>query len=162
MSEIRKNRRSHSSPPTRRISSEIGENSLHPFTKEEITNGLKSLQNSLSLEISGELNEETLKAIKSPRCGVPDITKHSQNSLGMTIVSRMKRYTISQRRWTKKYVTWKIARYRHNIAIQTQILTFEKAFHQWEAVSPLIFKRSTSNYADIIIQFVPSMCRTFL
>ncbi len=137
-------------------------NAFHPYTDDEVTNGLKSLQNSFGLKVSGELNEETIKIMESPRCGFSD---KGHNPFQMTIHHRNKRYTIKYKlsngktttfKWTKKTVTWNILIYYKYLPLKVQDETLEKAFKFWEYSSPLIFKKTSSTTPDIRIQFAPS------
>lgn len=134
---------------------------LHPYTSEEITNGIKSIQNSFGLKASGKLNEETIKLIGSPRCGFSD--KNNQ-PFQATVHHRNRRYSIYHNtddgkktfKWTKQIITWNILTYHKYLPFKLQEEALEKAFRSWEYASPMTFKKSSSKTADIGIEFAPS------
>lgn len=142
-------------------------NVFHPYTDDDITNGIKSLQNSFGLKVSGELNEETIKLMKAPRCGFFDKAKGNSfgNPFQMTVHHRNRRYTIKYQlpngqtatyKWRKKTITWNIFIYYKYLSKNVQDETLEKAFKLWEYSSPLIFTKTSSRTPDIKIQFAPS------
>ena len=134
---------------------------LHPYTNEEITNGIKSVQNSFGLKASGKLNEETIKLIESPRCGFSD---RKNNPFKVKVHHRNRRYSIQHNtasgtktfKWTKQTITWNILTYYKYLSPKVQDEALEKAFRLWEYVSPMMFKKSSSNTSDIRIEFAPS------
>ena len=137
---------------------------FHPYTDDEITNGIKSFQNSFGLKISGELNEETMKVMESPRCGFSD--KGADNAFRMTVhVHRRKRYAIKHKlpngqmveyKWTKNTITWNILIHYQHLSNRIQDETLEKAFKLWEYSTPLLFNKTSSRVPDIRIEFAPS------
>ncbi|XP_028417679.1 collagenase 3-like [Dendronephthya gigantea] len=138
---------------------------FHPYTDDEITNGIKSFQISFGLKISGELNEETMKVMESPRCGFSD--KGANNAFRMTIhVHRRKRYSIKHKlpngqmkefKWNKKKITWNILIYYKHLTNKIQDETLEKAFKLWEYSTPLLFTKTSSKVPDIRIEFAPAV-----
>lgn len=41
--------------------------------QESTTKALRAMQKKLGLEVTGELDQATLEAMRAPRCGVPDV-----------------------------------------------------------------------------------------
>jgi hypothetical protein len=139
-------------------------NTLHPYADNEITNGIKSLQNSFGLKVTGELNEETVKVIYSPRCGFSDKGR-KKNPFQMTIRHRNRRYVIKHKladgkmatlKWNKKTITWNILIYYSRLSYKIQDEALEKAFKIWEYSSPLIFTKTSNTNPDVRIEFAPS------
>lgn len=136
---------------------------LHPYTNEEITNGIKSVQNSFGLKASGKLNEETMKLMETPRCGFSDT--ENKKAFQVKVHHRNKRYSLLHKTgrgkmkkfsWKKQTLTWNILKYHKHLPNKVQEEALEKAFRLWEYSSPMMFKNSSSKTADIIIEFAPS------
>ena len=63
-------------------------------TKEDLDRGIKQLQEFAGLEVTGKLDEATVKLIKTPRCSVPDFGPSDK-------MKRRKRYAIHDTEWRK-------------------------------------------------------------
>uniref|UniRef100_A0A8C5KD64 Matrix metalloproteinase-9 n=1 Tax=Jaculus jaculus TaxID=51337 RepID=A0A8C5KD64_JACJA len=97
------------------------------------------LQKQLSLPQTGELDSKTLEAIRTPRCGVPDLGKFQ------TFEGDLK--------WHHHNITYWIQNYSEDLPRDVIDDAFARAFAAWSAVTPLTFTRVHSRDADIVIQF---------
>ena len=63
-------------------------------TKDDLITGIKKLQKFFGLKVTGTMNEETMKMIKTPRCGLPDVGLSDK-------MKRRKRYVLHHSEWRK-------------------------------------------------------------
>ena len=114
---------------------------------------------------TGTIDEETLKLINSPRCGVPDIIDGFENlilddeeeeleeSEGY-YPSRRKRYALQGSRWKKRVLTYTVGRYPSKLSRSEVDTDVRKAFDMWQRASGLTFvRRSPGSTVDIEIRF---------
>ncbi|XP_066475643.1 matrix metalloproteinase-18-like [Tiliqua scincoides] len=94
------------------------------------------MQKFFHLTVTGKINEDTMKVMEQPRCGVPDVTKQHK-------------YVA---RWEKKVLTYRINNYTPDLPRLKVDQIIEQAFRVWSNVTPLQF-RKTSRPADIEILF---------
>ncbi|KAK4337377.1 hypothetical protein RND71_043334 [Anisodus tanguticus] len=99
-------------------------------------------QNLAGLNQTGKLNELTMKMMFSPRCGNRDF------NVGI----RVKRFVLEGSRWKRFELTYNVVNLPYDMHRQTVYNEFKKAFGYWASVSPLRFRRVTSN-ADINVAF---------
>ncbi|KAM6147698.1 matrix metalloproteinase-9 [Erethizon dorsatum] len=100
---------------------------------------LLRLQKRLSLPETGELDSATLEAIRTPRCGVPDVGKFQTFEGDL--------------RWHHRNITYWIQNYSEDLPRDVIDDAFARAFAVWSAVTPLTFSRVYSRDADIVILF---------
>nr|XP_033770880.1 matrix metalloproteinase-9 [Geotrypetes seraphini] len=100
---------------------------------------LKQLQKQLGLQETGELDSNTLEAMKTPRCGVPDI------GYFQTFEGDLK--------WDHNDITYRVLNYSPDMDEELIDDAFARAFKVWSDVSPLTFTRLYSGEADIMISF---------
>ncbi|XP_005801450.1 matrix metalloproteinase-9 [Xiphophorus maculatus] len=100
---------------------------------------LKRMQRQLGLEETGELDKPTLKAMKHPRCGVPDVANYK------TFDGDLK--------WDHNDVTYMILNYSPDMDSKLIDDAFARAFKVWSDVTPLTFTRLFRGNADIMISF---------
>jgi predicted Zn-dependent protease len=101
-------------------------------------NALIDLQRVYGFPDDGELNEDTLKFMESPRCGNPD---------------NIHDFTVSEK-WKKNVLTWDVRTHHHSKAYI--VLEVYKAFALWAKYTNLTFHRSHSivQKPDIVISVV--------
>ncbi|KFP18446.1 Stromelysin-2 [Egretta garzetta] len=100
---------------------------------------IREMQSFFGLEVTGELNRNTLDMMKQPRCGIPDVRSYS---------------TFPQSpRWKKEDVTYRILNYTPDMLQADVEEAIAKAFQLWSSVTPLRFIRLYSGQADIMISF---------
>uniref|UniRef100_A0A087X717 Matrix metalloproteinase-9 n=2 Tax=Poecilia formosa TaxID=48698 RepID=A0A087X717_POEFO len=100
---------------------------------------LKRMQRQMGLEETGELDKPTLKAMKRPRCGVPDVANYK------TFDGDLK--------WDHTDVTYRILNYSPDMDSKLIDDAFARAFKVWSDVTPLTFTRLFQGNADIMISF---------
>ncbi|CAI6362334.1 unnamed protein product [Macrosiphum euphorbiae] len=67
--------------------------------KDELVTALKLVQKFGGLEQTGIIDNNTLKLVKSKRCGVPDISLKQKNT-------KTKRFVIPSNGWNKRVITY--------------------------------------------------------
>lgn len=67
------------------------------YAEDAVIEGIKNIQKFGGLESTGVLNEETIKLMSMPRCGVKDV---------MNSKERQKRYIIGSKNWDKRQITY--------------------------------------------------------
>ncbi|XP_017273077.1 matrix metalloproteinase-9 [Kryptolebias marmoratus] len=100
---------------------------------------LKRMQRQLGLEETGQLDKQTLDAMKQPRCGVPDVANYK------TFDGDLK--------WDHQDVTYRILNYSPDMESSLIDDAFARAFKVWRDVTPLTFTRLFEGTADIMISF---------
>ncbi|CAM5152186.1 unnamed protein product [Eretmochelys imbricata] len=100
---------------------------------------LRRMQKQLGLEETGELDANTLDAMRAPRCGVPDVGSF------LTFEGDLK--------WDHNDLTYRVLNYSPDLDASVIDDAFARAFKVWSDVTPLTFTRLQSGEADIMIQF---------
>ncbi|KAM8947178.1 matrix metalloproteinase-9 [Pelodytes ibericus] len=128
---------------------QLAEKYLHRFgylALEQGSDGQVSLQKALSrmqhklgLKNTGDLDQETIDAMRAPRCGVPDIGKFN------TFEGELK--------WDHNEITYRVLNYSPDLDPDVIDDAFERAFSVWSAVTPLTFTRIYRGESDIEILF---------
>ncbi|XP_055375270.1 matrix metalloproteinase-2-like [Condylostylus longicornis] len=120
------------------------------YKEDAISDAIKNIQKFGNINQTGILDNETLKLMTSPRCGVPDMYKSSNNN---THSVRYKRYVVGSQRWQKRNIKYFIANWSPKIGQNQVIRDMKRVFDIWASYSNLKFKMVNDNSADIIIAF---------
>ncbi|KAI4902282.1 hypothetical protein NFI96_034707 [Prochilodus magdalenae] len=115
------------------------QNKSGPQPKVSSSKVLKRLQRQAGLEETGTLDEATVRTMKQPRCGVPDILNY-QTFPGSP-------------KWKHNNITYRILNYTSDMEESLIDDTIARAFKVWSDVTPLIFTRLHEGTADIMISF---------
>ena len=100
----------------------------------DVGEALKKFQNFFHLPETGEVDEETLNAMKKPRCGDPDLEEEA---------SRFKRYD-AVGSWSKTTFKWYIQYSGEDLSESDQQKAIADAFAKWKgACSALSFTQTT-------------------
>uniref|UniRef100_A0A673Y811 Matrix metallopeptidase 15 n=1 Tax=Salmo trutta TaxID=8032 RepID=A0A673Y811_SALTR len=121
-----------------------------------LSNAVSDMQRFYGLEVTGEMDDATLKAMRRPRCGVPD-KSFGQTENGM----RRKRYTLTDQKWDKNHLTYSIMNTTPKVGEERTQEAIRKAFLVWEHVTPLTFEEiafqditnSSQDALDIMLLF---------
>ncbi|KAK8512443.1 hypothetical protein V6N12_075022 [Hibiscus sabdariffa] len=110
----------------------------------------KAFQEFHHLNVTGEINPNTIDAMSTPRCGVPDVHNHG-------MLHFISNYTFfgGSPRWNKYDLTYNF------LPDSLQVVSFQvlrpvvaRAFQKWASVSPFRFQEVAQGYrADIRIGF---------
>ena len=82
-----------------------GQKSAPLITSDSLKNYVRTFQEFAGLEVTGELDGETMRMMRTPRCGVKDMV-HDESA-----VTRRKRYALQGSRWKVSTITYKISKY---------------------------------------------------
>uniref|UniRef100_A0A2K6G508 Matrix metallopeptidase 1 n=1 Tax=Propithecus coquereli TaxID=379532 RepID=A0A2K6G508_PROCO len=109
-------------------------------SSDSVVEKLKQMQEFFGLKVTGKPDTETLKVMKQPRCGVPDVA----------------RFVLTQGnpRWEQTHLTYRIENYTPDLPRADVDHAIEKAFQLWSNASPLTFTKVFEGQADIMISFV--------
>jgi len=121
-----------------------------------IDSAVKEFQAFAGLRQTGELDEETVKMMEMPRCGVKDVLEEEDSlSRGGSRSGRGKRYALQGSRWKVKDLTYRVSKYpvRSGLSRREVDSTMEKAFKIWEDETDLKFTKKTSGKVHIEIRF---------
>ncbi|XP_044140767.1 matrix metalloproteinase-18-like [Bufo gargarizans] len=114
----------------------VGRNTKNnPFVKK-----LQEMQAFFGLEVTGKLDQKTVKMMEKPRCGVHDIGEYSTVDKSSA--------------WQKNDITYKIVNFTPDIPRADVESSIRRAFKVWSDVTPLTFTRVYEGDCDIEIQFV--------
>ncbi|KAK3536131.1 hypothetical protein QTP70_031022 [Hemibagrus guttatus] len=120
-----------------------------------LSTAIKDMQRFYGLDVTGHVDSTTLKAMRRPRCGLPDrFEVPSEGSV------RRKRFALTGHRWDKNELTYSIQNHPPSISHHQSHGAISKAFRVWEKVTPLRFKqipyrdiKNGSEGPDIILLF---------
>ncbi|XP_071497587.1 interstitial collagenase-like [Diadema antillarum] len=113
-----------------------------------MTSALKAFQRFASINETGKLDNDTIRMMNMPRCGLPDI----EDNQGWDV--RKKRFTLSQLKWPYTDLTYRIDGTTPDLpaALVGQIMA--QALKAWSDVSSLTFAQVAAGQpADILIDF---------
>ncbi|XP_064833157.1 uncharacterized protein LOC135547862 [Oncorhynchus masou masou] len=101
---------------------------------------VSEMQRFFGLKVTGTLDAETVKMMKKPRCGLPDV------QLGQFT-------TFNNLKWPTNQLTYRIENYTPDMSVAEVDNSIERALQVWAKVSPLRFTRIYRGTADIMISF---------
>jgi len=98
---------------------------------------IKKFQKYAGLNITGQLDSETLKMMKMPRCGHPDVI-NSKNKNPF----RKKRYALQGSKWSKSKLRFRIAKYPKYSSMTRDSINEElkRAFDLWADAADVDFE----------------------
>ncbi|XP_037046819.1 matrix metalloproteinase-14 isoform X1 [Bradysia coprophila] len=107
---------------------------------------IMDFQGFAGVNVTGELDEETMELMALPRCGVKD-------KVGFGTDSRSKRYALQGSRWKVKALTYRISKYPKKLNRQEVDKEVLKAFSVWSDYTDLTFTAKRANPVHIEIRF---------
>ncbi|XP_061902656.1 uncharacterized protein LOC133649954 [Entelurus aequoreus] len=108
---------------------------------DSFTDTLKIMQEFFGLEVTGQLDSNTMKVMSRPRCGFTDLDKYKYAHFD------------GQPKWEKNVITYRITDYTSDLSESYVDAALAKALQVYSSVTPLDFKQITSGTADIMIKF---------
>ncbi|OCT96138.1 hypothetical protein XELAEV_18013821mg [Xenopus laevis] len=108
-------------------------------SKNTFAEKLKEMQKFFGMSVTGRLDSDTMKMMKTPRCGMPDVAEFRQFP--------------GNPRWSKTQLTYSIVNYTPDLRRQVVDDAIQRAFGVWSNVTPLQFTKVSSGNADIFIRF---------
>jgi len=117
-------------------------------TGNQFSNAISNLQKFGGLEITGELDPDTIRLMSAKRCGVHDVSSGFRN--------RRRRYALQGEHWTRNNLTWSLTRFEGHSGVGRQQVVQEihTALNVWSSYSNLKFTYLyDSDQADIRISF---------
>ncbi|KAM9471108.1 matrix metalloproteinase-15 [Clarias gariepinus] len=120
-----------------------------------LSTAIKEMQRFYGLDVTGQVDPVTLKAMRRPRCGLPDrFEVHVAGGV------RRKRFALTGHRWDKVKLTYSVQNFPSSLSQQQSNEAIHKAFRVWEKVTPLRFEhipyhdiKNGSEGPDIILLF---------
>merc|ERR1719402_876941 len=110
-----------------------------------VEEAVKNFQEFAGLSATGELDEETIKLMSLPRCGVKDVIAPSSGNSS--------KYQVQGSRWQKKTLSYRVTRYSQKMTRAQVDADVKKAFSFWSAATTLKFFNRNSGDVDIQIGF---------
>jgi len=109
----------------------------------DVKTAVENFQRFAGLPVTGEVDAATIKQMKKPRCGMPDVDDDGL---------RIRRYKLGSK-WSKLHLTY-FVEYGRDLSTSLQDSIFAKALKYWADVSGLSFSRASSaSSADLKISF---------
>jgi len=114
-----------------------------------ISKAVREFQAFANLNMTGELDTETMEMMERPRCGVEDVIGHGARA------RRRKRYALQGSKWQKSSLSWKVSKYPAESLLNKQDIdtTVTEAFQLWAEASGLQFWEDQQGKVDIEIMF---------
>ncbi|GMJ02593.1 hypothetical protein like AT1G59970 [Hibiscus trionum] len=122
-----------------------------------LESAIKTFQEFYHLNVTGEIDHGTIKAMSTPRCGVPDINlEQTSNGHNHGMFHLVSNYTFfdGNPRWSKYGLTYNFLPDSLQVNFQVVRPVVASAFQRWAAVSPFRFQEVAQGYrADIRLGF---------
>jgi len=125
--------------------------SANLISKDGLKKYIMEFQQFAGLNITGELDEITVKMMNMPRCGLKD-----KVGMKMTNHTRSKRYALQGSRWRVKDLTYKISNYptSNDLTRRDVDTEIKKALNVWAEHTDLSFTQKRSGKVHIDISFL--------
>merc|ERR1719342_466828 len=114
-------------------------------SSESVSKAVKTFQEFAGLEATGKVDEETLKLMELPRCGVRDLVAKLPRNVS--------RYQAQGSVWEKRTLSYRVTRYSRKMSGTLVNADVRKAFKFWSDVTNLKFFSKEKGDVDIEIGF---------
>ena len=132
---------------------ETAERSVSSYKRGQIPRAIGDFQDFMSIKRTMVLDEQTIRAMTQPRCGVEDKRPHA-SWLPDLLFRRKRRYVTETQGWSKTALTYAITQPSAKLAIVDQQNVLKLAFDRWAEVTPLKFTFTQNQQgADINVRF---------
>lgn len=105
---------------------------------------IKDFQKFNGLSVTGVLNDETIRKMNQPRCGVPDKPSNGDSPQA---------FNAPGYKWKKNVITWKNTGHSRKLPLDVQRRAVENGLKTWSDVTPLQFVHQEQGTPDIEIFF---------
>lgn len=109
----------------------------------KVEDALAEFQGFFGLQQSGVVDQKTLRTMRQPRCGCPDIHRERHGSRAGNLP-----------RWTKTDLTYHIRDYVRGVSNADQDRMFREAFESWQAVCGITCKKAEVGTTPDIVMIV--------
>ncbi|XP_067014359.2 matrix metalloproteinase-14 isoform X2 [Anabrus simplex] len=116
------------------------------ISQEAVSRAITEFQAFAGLNVTGELDKDTITLMETPRCGVKDV-------VGFGNGARSKRYALQGSRWRTKALTYRISKYPRKLGKAEVDDEVKKAFDVWAEYTDLTFTAKSSGSVHIEIRF---------
>ncbi|GAA6218487.1 collagenase 3-like [Lates japonicus] len=114
-------------------------NSVWRSSLDSFEDTLRKMQEYFGLEVTGQLDSNTMEVMGRPRCGFTDVSSYSHFE--------------GRPKWDKTLITYRITDYTRDLSQSAVDATLAKALKLYSDVVPLDFKQIHSGTADMMITF---------
>ena len=104
----------------------------------DVGEAVKKFQKFFHLPVTGEVDEETMRQMKKPRCGDPDVDEEG---------SRFKRYD-AVTSWSKTSFTYYIQYSSEDVSATDQQSVIAEAFQKWTSACNVLSFTQTDDYSS--------------
>ncbi|KAM9321160.1 uncharacterized protein PAF06_005716 [Gastrophryne carolinensis] len=108
-------------------------------TTSQFSEKIRQMQDFFGLEVTGNLDSNTIEMMQQPRCGFADVGEYSTFP--------------GNSGWKKRELTYRIENYTPDMPAAEVDAAIQRAFKVWSDVTPLTFTRIYNSVADIEISF---------
>ncbi|KAL4647239.1 collagenase 3-like [Arapaima gigas] len=108
-------------------------------SSDAMQNKIREMQAFFRLEVTGNLDSNTLDVMSKARCGVPDVGEYNLFPRNL--------------KWQKTNITFRITNYTPDLDKSDVDRAVHNALNLWSEVTPLKFKKLHEGIADIMIAF---------
>uniref|UniRef100_A0A673HAF0 Matrix metalloproteinase-16-like n=1 Tax=Sinocyclocheilus rhinocerous TaxID=307959 RepID=A0A673HAF0_9TELE len=104
-------------------------------SEQTMQSAIAAMQRLYGLNVTGELDKNTIDWMKKPRCGVPD-----QFGGASKFSVRKRRYALTGQKWQHKHITYSIKNVTPKVGSEETHNAIRRAFDVWQNVTPLRFE----------------------
>ena len=130
-----------------------------------IENAIKKFQKHANLKVTGKLDKQTIKMMKMPRCGHPDILSESNSLRNFlrnkslidfdTNAKRKKRYALQGSKWSRNKLRFRVGKYPKYSMMSRDVINKElkRALELWSEAADVEFDFNTepTNFGSILL-----------
>lgn len=124
---------------------------LKNVTRKDIETAVTTFQDWFGLVVDGVVGPKTLRAMKTPRCGCPDVADEG-SAVNLQFMRMQAVAQENKARWTKHGLTYAVASYVSGVSKTRQLKIFAAAFKSWSDICGLDIQviRDTKK-ADLVL-----------
>ncbi|KAK8671075.1 hypothetical protein V6N13_037683 [Hibiscus sabdariffa] len=122
---------------------------------DKLEDALKAYQQYYSLNVTGKVDSDTIKAMATPRCGVPDVIRKRTWKGTVGTFQLVSNYSFTGGKWFNYNLTYNIQNATRGFTVKELRPVIAQALQTWAAVSPFKFTEETQAKANINIGFFP-------